>query len=114
MGLLNTSQNYFATRFGGDFFTRLAAVMAKSGAAASTTPSRVDSKSVTRAQKRPKKEDTTKELKFVTKQLSADSEPVVVEVSDSLYREAVTAPRTTKDAAYEVDITFEEQQTNAV
>ena len=114
MGLLNTWQNYFATRFGGDFFTRLAAVMAKSGAAAaSTTPSRVDSKSVTRAQKRPKKEDTTKELKFVTKQLS-DSEPVVAEVSDSLYREAVTAPRTTKDAAYEVDITFEEQQTNAV
>ena len=108
------AQSYFATRFGSDFFTRLAAVMAKSGAAPSpAAPSPRKSSTSAHAQ-RAKKEDRP-ELKFETKH--SDSEPaaaaegegkVAVAVSDSLYRDAV-APRTTKGAS-----DYEEQDTNTL
>ena len=101
------AQNYFATRYGSDFFTRLAATMAKSGATS------------TKSAHAPKPKKDTPELKFVTKH--SDSESAAVEgegkvagpaiSEDVLYRDAV-APSTTKDAS-EVEV-FEEQQTNTV
>ena len=100
------AQNYFATRFGGDFFTRLAATMAKSGATS------------TKSAHAPKPKKDTPELKFVTKH--SDSESAAVEgegkvasaiKEDVLFWDAV-APRHTKDAS-EVEV-FEEQQTNTV
>ena len=102
------AQSYFATRFGSDFFTRLAAVMAKSGAASPRKSSTSGNA------QRAKKEDRP-ELKFETKH--SDSEPaaaaegegkVAVAVPDSLYRDAV-APRTTKGAS-----DYEEQDTNTL
>ena len=102
------AQSYFATRFGSDFFTRLAAVMAKSGAVSPR-------KSSTSAHAQRAKKEDRPELKFETKH--SDSEPaaaaegegkVAVAVSDSLYRDAV-APRTTKVAS-----DYEEQDTNTL
>ena len=117
------AQSYFATRFGSDFFTRLAAVMAKSGSTSSAASPRKSSTSVHAP--KAKKEDRP-ELKFETKHSA--SEPVAagegegkvavrlpsagpaiasaVAVSDSLYRDAV-APRTTKGAS-----DYKEQETN--
>ena len=108
------AQSYFATRFGSDFFTRLAAVMAKSGAA-SSSPAASPRKSSTSAHAQRAKKEDRPELKFETKH--SDSEPasaaegegkVAVAVSDSLYRDAV-APRTTKGAS-----DYEEQDTNTL
>ena len=91
------AQSYFATRYGDDFFTRLAAVMAAAG--------RAKSGEVAPEPKEGAKD--TPKLKFV----KTDSDSPAVAVSESLYRDEV-APRKEKGASDETD--YEEQQTNDI
>ena len=92
------AQSYFATRYGDDFFTRLAAVMAAAGRA----------KSGEIAPKPKNGAKDTPKLKFV--KTDSDS-PTVAAVSESLYRDEV-APRKEKGTSDESD--YEEQQTNDI
>ena len=107
------AQSYFATRFGADFFTRLAAVMAKTTGAASH---RKSSKSAHAAKSKEDEEKNAPELRFETEHPRSESTAAgsafsAVVAPDSLYRDAV-APRNTEDDAEEY--TYDVEETNTL
>ena len=105
------AQSYFATRFGADFFTRLAAVMAKTTGAASH---RKSSKSAHAAKSKEDEEKGAPELRFEeTEHPRSESTAAgsAVVAPDSLYRDAV-APRNTEDDSEEY--TYDVEETNTL